>query len=63
MPLLLAIFGIGGVALAAAILVFPYRIRFVKRVDRLAFILCSLLSGVVGAAMVGSSGAILWMSL
>jgi hypothetical protein len=63
MLLLLIAFAAGAVCLSAAILVFPYRIRFLRRADRVAFLVSTTVSGAVGAALASTAGALLCVSL
>jgi hypothetical protein len=60
---LLVLFGFGAAILAAGLIVLPYRRRFLRRLDRNAFLFSTLFSSGVGALIVGGSGAFLCLSL
>jgi hypothetical protein len=60
---LLIPFGFGALMLSAGLLVLPYRRRFLRRVDRTAFLFSTLLSSSLGALLVGGTGAFLCLSL
>lgn len=59
MVLLAGTFSVGALMLAAALVLWPYRIKFLRRVDRLAFLLSTAVSGLLGAALAGGAGAFL----
>ena len=63
MALLLLPFAFGGLLLAAAIAVWPYRVRFLRKADRLAFLVSTGASGLIGATVAGASGALLCLGL
>ena len=61
--LLILMFLVGALMLAAGLIVLPYRRRFLRRLDRHAFLFSTLLSSGLGALIVGGSGAFLCLSL
>ena len=63
MLVLLVPFTLGALMLAAGLIVLPYRRRFLRRLDRNAFLFSTLLSSGLGALIVGGSGAFLCLSL
>ena len=63
MLLLLGLFAVGATMLSAGLIVFPYRRRFLRRLDRTAFLFSTLLSSGLGALLVGGSGAFLCLAL
>ena len=63
MLLLLLIFGFGALMLSAGLIVLPYNRRFLRRVDRTAFLFSTLLSSGLGALIAAGSGAFLCLSL
>ena len=63
MLLLFPIFLVGAAMLAAGLIVLPYRRRFLRRLDRNAFLLSTLLSSGLGALIAGGSGAFICLSL
>ena len=62
MLVLLVPFLLGAVMLTAGLIVLPYRRRFLRRVDRTAFLFSTLLSSSLGALLVGGSGAFLCLA-
>jgi hypothetical protein len=61
--LLLLLFAFGALMLSAGLILLPYRIRFLRRLDRMAFMVSTLFSSAIGALLVGSSGAFICLSL
>ena len=63
MLVLLLLFLFGALILSAGMILLPYRIRFLRRLDRMAFLVATLFSSAVGAMLVGGSGAFLCLAL
>lgn len=63
MLILFGLWALGGLLLGAAILLIPYHRRFLRRLDRGAFVFTTGTAGLTGAGLVASAGSFIWMQI
>jgi hypothetical protein len=57
------LFILGAILVMAAVVVFPYRVKYLRTWDRRAFIAVTVFTGMTGAIIVTLSGALMLLSI